>query len=139
ASHLRDRQQNEADRREFARVLVEHLPFVDRAHYLELLLDKAMAVVRPQAPPEGAIDPGGSSSSTRLRVGRLLRTVIVKAPEGMGKARLMAELRREIQLGDGLFVESSCWSTGRSALGPFSSIVTQIATALGDRSPTVRA
>jgi tetratricopeptide (TPR) repeat protein len=139
ASHLRDRQQNEADRREFARVLVEHLPFVDRAHYLELLLDKAMAVVRPIGPTDIPLDPAASgSSATRLRVGRLLRTVIVKAPEGMGKSRLMAELRREIQLGDGLYVEGSCWSTGRSALGPFASIVTQIATALGDRSPTVR-
>jgi serine/threonine protein kinase/tetratricopeptide (TPR) repeat protein len=139
ASHLRDRQQNEADRRDFARVLVEHLPFVDRAHYLELLLDKALAVVRPNPPAEPSADASGTGSASRLRVGRLLRTVIVKAPEGMGKARLMAELRREIQLGDGLFVEGSCWSTGRSALGPFANIVTQVATAIGERSPTVRA
>ena len=141
ASHLRDRQQSESDRREFARMLVEHLPFVDRAHYMELLLDKAIAVVRPGT-AEGGADPSasasGGSSGSRMRVGRLLRTVIVKAPEGMGKARLMAELRREIQLGDGMFVEASCWSTGISALGPFAGIVTQIATALGDRSPTVR-
>ena len=46
-----------------------------------------------------------------------MRTVVVKAPEGMGKQRLMAELRREIQLGDGLFVEGSCWTNDTSALG----------------------
>ena len=141
ASHLRDRQQSEQDRREFARVLVEHLPFVDRAHYLELLLDKAAAVIRPlgEVEPQGPISPGSvsaASSATRLRVGRLLRSVVVKAPEGMGKQRLMAELRREIQLGDGLFVETSAWAAGgRSALGPFASVVTQLATALGDKSP----
>lgn len=144
ASHLRDRQQSEHDRREFARVLVEHLPFVDRAHYLELLLDKATAIIRPgaqgtsQVGPLPEPDPSSSSSAVRARSGRLIRTVIVKAPEGMGKQRLMSELRREIQLGDGLFIEGSCWSSDQSALGPFSSVVTQIATAFGERSKTVR-
>jgi hypothetical protein len=135
ATHLRDRAHNEQDRREFARILVEHLPFVDRAHYLELLLEKATAVMRPELPGS---DPAASSAS-RLRTSRLMRTVIVKAPEGMGKHRLVAELRREIQLGDGLFVEGSCWSSDQSALGPFAPIVAQLATALGDRSPSVRA
>jgi serine/threonine protein kinase len=133
ATHLRDRQQSEADRREFARVLVEHLPFVDRAHYLELLLDKATQVIRPGS-KEG--DPT-TSSSARLR-SRAIRTVILRAPEGMGKQRVLAELRREIQLGDGLFVEGSCWSNDQTALGPFSSVVTQLATALGERSKTVQ-
>ena len=36
--HIRDRQKTAQDRREFARVLVEHLPFVDRADYLDILL-----------------------------------------------------------------------------------------------------
>jgi serine/threonine protein kinase/tetratricopeptide (TPR) repeat protein len=153
ASHLRDRQQSEHDRREFARVLVEHLPFVDRAHYLELLLDKATAIIRPtpqgdaqtpgattppgpDPPPEP--DPSASSSAIRGRAGRLIRTVIVKAPEGMGKQRLVSELRREIQLGDGMFVEGSCWSSDQSAMGPFAAVVTQLASALGERSKTVR-
>jgi len=133
AANLRDRSQSEQDRREFARVLVEHLPFVDRAHYRELLLDKAADVLRPAAEADPA-----SSSATRLR-GRIVRTVVVKAPEGMGKQRLMAELRREIQLGDGLFVEGSCWTNDTSALGPFATVILQLATALGDRSTAVRA
>lgn len=138
SSHLRDRQQNAHDRREFARVLVEHLPFVDRSHYLELLLEKASAVIHPAVVDS---DPGaaGSSSASRMRIGRLLRTVIIKAPEGMGKGRLLTELRREIQLGDGMFVEASCWSSGRSTLGPVAGVVSQLATALGERSPTIRA
>jgi serine/threonine protein kinase len=140
ASHLRDRQQSEHDRREFARVLVEHLPFVDRAHYLELLLDKATAIIRPGSPATDAADPDPSASSSivRGRANRLIRTVVVKAPEGMGKQRLMSELRREIQLGDGMFVEGSCWSSDQSTMGPFAAVVTQIATALGERSKTVR-
>ncbi|MBV1861254.1 MAG: serine/threonine protein kinase, partial [Nannocystaceae bacterium] len=137
ASHLRNRQQSEESRRDFARVLVSHLPFVDRACYLDLLMEKAAAVVG--AEPEGAsLDPAASSSAERMRTGRLLRTVVVKAPEGMGKARLMAELRREVQLADGLFVEGSCWNSGRNALGPFASVVAQLATALGEDSLVVR-
>jgi serine/threonine protein kinase/tetratricopeptide (TPR) repeat protein len=136
AAQLRDRSQSEQDRREFARVLVEHLPFVDRAHYSELLLDKAADVLRA-TPDASDSTPGAAvSSATRLR-GRLLRTVIVKAPEGMGKQRLVAELRREVQLGDGLFVEGSCWSNDTSQLGAFASVIVQLATALGDRSKAV--
>ncbi|MBX7081008.1 MAG: protein kinase [Nannocystaceae bacterium] len=134
AVQLRDRAQSDQDRRDFARVLVEHLPFVDRAHYSELLLDKAADVLRPVG--EGS-DPA-SSSATRLR-GRLLRTVVVKAPEGMGKQRLLAELRREVQLGDGLFVEGSCWTNDTSAVGAFAAVIVQLATALGDRSRVVTA
>lgn len=136
AAQLRDRSQNEQDRREFARVLVEHLPFVDRAHYSELLLDKAADVLRPPGDPSESTPGASVSSATRLR-GRLLRTVLVKAPEGMGKQRLVAELRREVQLGDGLFVEGSCWSNDTSQLGAFASVIVQLATALGDRSKAV--
>lgn len=142
ASHLRNRQQSESDRRDFARVLVSHLPFVDRAHYLELLLQKALAVVRPDEAAEDADEdgsPSASSTGNKLSVGRLLRTVVVKAPEGMGKSRLLGELRREVQLGEGLFVEGNCWDSGRTALGPFSAVVAQLSTALGERSVTVRA
>lgn len=141
ASHLRDRQQSEADRREFARVLVEHLPFVDRAHYLELMLDKAADVIARGVPrrDEGPSSAASSSSQAAMRGrGRLIRTVVVQAPEGMGKARLLQELRREIQLGDGRFVFGSAWSNDQSAFGPFSAVVTQLATMLGDRSPAVR-
>jgi len=170
ASHLPDRRQTARDRHEFARVLVEHLPFVDRAHYLELLLDKATEIVG-RSGPSAAASAGASagvrpspaavaatpaaSAATTLDDGpvitgedpaansgvstkaRLIRTVIVKAPEGMGKSRLLAELRREIQLGDGMFVQGSCWATEASVLGPFGNIVSQLATALGERSPTV--
>lgn len=140
ATQLRDRQQNEADRREFARVLVEHLPFVDRAHYLELMLDKAADVIARGAPRREEPSPAASSSSSSAMRGRgrLIRTVIVQAPEGMGKGRLLQELRREIQLGDGRFVFGSAWSNDQSAFGPFAAIVTQLATMLGDRSPSVR-
>ncbi len=134
STHKRDRSFNEQDRREFARVLVEHLPFVDRAHYSELVLDKAAEVLRSTEEP---IDPR-STSSSRLR-GRVIRTIVVRAPEGMGKQRLMAELRREVQLGDGLFVEGSCWANEASPLGPFFSVILQTATALGERSKTVHA
>lgn len=170
ASHLPDRRETARDRHEFARVLVEHLPFVDRAHYLELLLDKATEIVgrsgastsaaavkaaatltgRPAAVadegpapdttlPDGPVitgeDPAANSGVTTKA--RLIRTVIVKAPEGMGKSRLLSELRREVQLGDGLFVQGSCWASESAALGPFANVVSQIATALGERSPTV--
>ncbi len=169
ATHMRDRQQTGRDRREFARVLVEHLPFVDRAHYLELLLDKASDIIGKEAassddpaqsddPPvlaetlEGhepsaasTIDDGpvitgedpAANSGVMGKV-RLIRTVIVKAPEGMGKSRLMSELRREVQLGDGLYVEGSCWGNDSTALGPFANIITQLATALPERSRTLR-
>ncbi|MCX4247944.1 serine/threonine-protein kinase [Paraliomyxa miuraensis] len=162
ATH-RDRQQTARDRHEFARVLVEHLPFVDRAHYLELLLDKAaeiigrgrngddkaakdpatVAGVEPLADttiPDGPVITGEdpAANSGVLTKARLIRTVIIKAPEGMGKSRLMSELRREVQLGDGLFVQGSCWGSDSSALGPFANVVTQLATALGERSPTVQ-
>lgn len=150
ASHFRDRTQSEEDRREFARVLVEHLPFVDRAHYLELMLDKAADVIaadrkKTQAHPVAEDDeaitiaPSASASSSAVRArGGLIRTVVVQAPEGMGKGRLLSELRREIQLGDGLFVHGSCWGSDQTALGPFESVVVQLATALGERSPVIR-
>lgn len=127
---VRDRQQTVHDRREFARVLVEHLPFVDRAHYLELLLDKASDVLRPSSDDPGQSRPGFRTS--------LIRTVVVETPEGMGKQRLMAELRREIQLGDGLFIETSAWNPGQNVLGPFASVVLQLVSALSDRSPAAR-
>ncbi|HEY8379571.1 MAG TPA: protein kinase, partial [Nannocystis sp.] len=123
SSHIRDRQKSAQDRREFARVLVEQLPFVDRADYLDILLLRAHDVLRPEA---------------ARRSGRVIRTIIVEAPEGMGKTRLMSELRREIQLGDGLFVEGSCWTGDGESLGPFAPVVLQLATALGERSEAVK-
>lgn len=123
SSHIRDRQKSAQDRREFARVLVEHLPFVDRADYLDILLLRAHDVLRPE--------------STRGRT-RIIRTVVVEAPEGMGKSRLMSELRREVQLGDGLFVEGNCWTGDGDGLGPFASVVLQLATALGERSEAIK-
>ena len=78
------------------------------------------------------------NSRASQRGGHLIRTVLVEAPEGMGKARLLAEMRREVQLGDGLFVEGNCWTSDGDGLGPFAPVVLQLATALGERSPTVR-
>lgn len=129
STHIRDRSESRHDRHEFARVLVEHLPFVDRAGYLDLLLTRASDILLPEDSAET------SRSGTR---NRLIRTVVVEAPEGMGKGRLTSELRREIQLGGGLSVEGSCWSTDRTALGPFGPIVVQLATALGENSAVVR-
>ena len=124
---VRSRLASAEDRREFARVLVEHLPFVDRAGYLDILLSRAVEILRPES----------QRPELRPLRGRLLRTVIIEAPEGMGKHRLMAELRREVQLGDGLFVEGNCWSAegGVGSLGP---VVLQLATALGERSSAIR-
>ncbi|MEZ4381816.1 MAG: serine/threonine-protein kinase [Nannocystaceae bacterium] len=128
SAQIRSRQASAEDRKEFARVLVEHLPFVDRAGYLDILLTRAVEVLRPEA----ASEPG------RLpRAARLMRTVFVEAPEGMGKQRLMAEVRREVQLGDGLFIEANCWG-GEGGVGPFGPVVLQLATALGERSATIR-
>lgn len=135
ASPMRDRGQSETDRREFARVLVEQLPFVDRAHYSELMLDKAADVLRAV----DVNDPASSSSSANRLRSRPIRTVIVKAPEGMGKQRLLAELRREIQLGDGIYVEGSCWTNDTSPVGAFATAIVQIATALGERSKVCHA
>jgi serine/threonine protein kinase/predicted transcriptional regulator len=134
ATHLRDRQRSAADRRDFARVFAEQLPFVDRAHHLELLLGRAVEVLRPTS--GGAGDSATSRSGSRRHP---IRCVVVEAPEGMGKARLMAELRREIQLGDGLFVAANCWGSDATVLGPFATIVLQLASALGDASPAVAA
>lgn len=125
-SHIRERQESKEDRAEFARVFVEHLPFTDRQSYLDLLVTRAVDVLLS--------DP--ESSRTR-GTHRLIRTVIVEAPEGMGKSRLLSELRREIQIGGGLFVESSCWTTERTALGAFGPVVQQLASALGERSKVV--
>ncbi len=116
------------DRAEFARVLVEHLPFADRQRYLDLLLTRATDVLLPSESSEA------SRSGARTR---LIRAVVIEAPEGMGKSRLMSELRREIQIGGGLFVESSCWTTERTALGAFGPVVLQLASALGERSEVV--
>ena len=127
-SHIRERQDSKEDRAEFARVFVEHLPFADRQSYLDLLLRRASDILLPE-------DASESSRSHGTR--RLIRTVIVEAPEGMGKSRLLGELRREIQIGGGLFVESSCWTTERTALGAFGPVVIQLATALGERSKVV--
>jgi serine/threonine protein kinase/tetratricopeptide (TPR) repeat protein len=128
-SHINERQDSKEDRSEFARVLVEHLPFIDRQGYLDLLLTRASDVL---------LDGSPESSRTGSR-NRLIRTIVIEAPEGMGKSRLMSELRREIQLGGGLFVESSCWTTERTALGAFGPVVLQLATALGERSQVVAA
>src|SRR5690606_17256709 len=91
--------------------------------YLDILLLRAHDVLRPD---------------TSRNHGRVIRTVIVEAPEGMGKTRLLSELRREIQLGDGLFVEGSCWTGDGEGLGPFAPVVLQLATALGERSAAVK-
>ncbi len=135
SAHVPDQKESKHERGQFARVLVEHLPFVDRAGYLDILLTRATDILARDEEGAGAAGSEASRSGARSR---LIRTLIVEAPEGMGKARLMGELRREIQLGGGLFVEGSFWTNDRSALGPFAPIVIQIATALGERSETVQ-
>src|SRR5690606_3288914 len=45
ASHLREHQESKAERQEFARLLVEHLPFVDRSGYLDLLITRASEIL----------------------------------------------------------------------------------------------
>jgi serine/threonine protein kinase/DNA-binding MarR family transcriptional regulator len=126
-----DRQESQTERQEFAQVLVEHLPFVDRAGYLDLLITRASDVLLARQ------DEADSASRSQSRA-RLIRSVVVEAPEGMGKRRLMSELRREIQLGGGLFVHGGLWSSDASALGPFAAIVQQVASSLGDRSEVSR-
>lgn len=124
STSVSSREETRQERHEFARVLVEHLPFVDRAGYLDILLSRASDILIP-----GASDTSRSGSRAHL-----VRAILVEAPEGMGKARLMSEVRREIQLGGGLFVEANCWTTDRTSLGPFGPVVIQLASALGSRS-----
>ena len=126
STQIQDVRLSREDRADFARVLVEHLPFVDRSGYLDLMLTRAADILMPES--------NDDSSRSGIR-NRLIRTIVIETPEGMGKQRLMAELRREIQLGGGLFVEASCWTTDRTVLGPFGPIVLQLATALGEKSP----
>lgn len=128
SAQIRSRQASAEDRREFARVLVEHLPFVDRAGYLDILLSRAVEVLRPEAKIDAVRPPRG----------RPVRTVFVEAPEGMGKHRLMTEVRREVQLGDGLYVEGNCWGGAEGGIGPWAPVVLQLVTALGERSSTIR-
>ncbi|MBK8262539.1 MAG: protein kinase [Nannocystis sp.] len=127
SAQIRGRLASVEDRREFARVLVEHLPFVDRAGYLDILLTRAVEILRPEA----------QARDLRPTRGRLVRTVVIEAPEGMGKHRLMAELRREVQLGDGVFVDGNCWSA-EGSVGSLGPLVLQLATALSDRSAAVQ-
>jgi serine/threonine protein kinase/tetratricopeptide (TPR) repeat protein len=128
ASHLQDHQESKDDRQEFARLLVEHLPFVDRSGYLDLLITRASDVLLSE--------DGEGNDSSRTGMGtRTIRTICVEAPEGMGKHRLMSELRREVQIGGGLFVQASFWSNKTGGLGAFAGIVVQLATALGDAHP----
>ena len=137
---LPDRNESRVDRAQFARVLVEHLPFEDRAGYLDILLMRASEILVGVSENGGAdtSSPNKNAISSGLRTPKLTRTIIVESPEGMGKQRLMSELRREVQLGGGLFVEGNYWNNERSALGPFASVVVQIATALGEHSPVVQ-
>jgi serine/threonine protein kinase/tetratricopeptide (TPR) repeat protein len=120
------------DRGQFARVLVEHLPFIDRAGHLDILLSRASDVL------VGETGEKASESSRSGSRARLIRSVVIEAPEGMGKSRLLTELRREVQLGGGMFVEGSYWTSDRSSLGAFAPIVVQVAAALGDRSVVVQ-
>lgn len=131
ASHLRESHESAADRQEFARLLVEHLPFVDRSGYLDLLITRASDILLDER--------ADNSDSSRAGMGtRVIRTIVVDAPEGMGKHRLMSELRREIQLGGGLYVQTSFWSSEVGGLGPFANAVMQLATALGEQSEVVK-
>ena len=131
ASHLREHQESKAERQEFARLLVEHLPFVDRSGYLDLLITRASEILLSER------DDASDSSRTGMGA-RTIRSVVIEAPEGMGKHRLMSELRREVQLGGGLFVSGSYWSGETGGLGPFANVVLQLATALGEHSDLVK-
>ncbi|MGB1698354.1 MAG: protein kinase domain-containing protein [Nannocystaceae bacterium] len=139
SQQLPDRNESRVDRAQFARVLVEHLPFEDRAGYLDILLTRASEILVDGPSEDTARTPVSiaETSASGLRMHKIIRTIIVESPEGMGKQRLMSELRREVQLGGGLFVEGNYWNHERSALGPFASVVMQIATALGEHSPLI--
>ena len=124
---VHERYDRKSDVNEFAAVLVEHLPFVDRDAQLNVLLDRAAEILLSDKSTDSS-QPGWTRKLPT-------QAVVVEAPEGMGKQRLMSELRREIQIGGGLFVEGNCWSAERNALGPFATVVTQLGTALPDSSP----
>lgn len=122
-----DRYDRTTDLNEFAAVLVEHLPFVDRDDQLNVLLDRAAEILLS--------DKGSDSSQPGWSRKLPTQAIVVEAPEGMGKQRLLSELRREIQIGGGVFVEGNCWNADRNALGPFATVVSQLGTALPDTSP----
>ncbi len=111
----------EDERRAYARVLVEHLPFVDRTNCLARLLERSdqLALGEPE------------------EIQRLARSVVIRAPEGLGKQRVINEFRREIQLSGGRFVGISCWSTDAGPLGIYGPAVVQLATSLSPKSPTL--
>ncbi|TPV97229.1 MAG: hypothetical protein B7733_00605 [Myxococcales bacterium FL481] len=117
----------QSDLNEFAAVLVEHLAFVDRDGQLNTLLDRAAEILLSREASDSS-QPGWTRTLP-------VQAIVVEAPEGMGKQRLMAELRREVQIGGGLFVEGTCWSANHTALGPFATVVTQLGTSLPDASP----
>jgi len=116
--------ESEDDRRQLASVLVEHIPFVDRDGLLAKLIERTR--------PLFVAEPGDSNAEPEP-----VQSVVIRAPEGMGKQRLVGELRREVQLGGGPFVAGSCWGEERGVLGPFGNIVLQLASGLGQGSKVV--
>jgi tetratricopeptide (TPR) repeat protein len=99
----------EEERRQLTRVLLEQVPFVDRGGHLAALLELAGA----------ALVPGAG----------VARCVLIEAPKGLGKRTLMAELRRDLQLRGLPFFDISAWDD-HEGMGAFSSVVTQLSTAL---------
>lgn len=109
-------QDDEDERKELARVLLERVPFVDRGGHLAALLDRANVSLGRDGVDEHPV-----------------RTVLVEAPRGLGATTLVSELRRELRLRGRAFFEVGAWGE-HGGLGAFSPLITQLAGAVSEQA-----
>jgi tetratricopeptide (TPR) repeat protein len=98
-------------------VLPAELPFVDRGGLLAGILAMTHAVLEEA---QDSLDPQ--------------RAIFVKAPEGAGKSRLVAELQRRCEAEELTLFSASCWGDGTSTVEGLQKLVVEIADALGPDS-----
>ena len=103
-----------------ALVFVAELPFVDRGGLLAGILKMTKAVLESA---QDSFEPQ--------------RAIVVKAPEGAGKSRLMAELAQAVQAESIFLISASCWGDGTSSVEGLQKMVLELAERLGPDSKAV--
>lgn len=101
-------------------MIVAELPFVDRGGLLAGILKMTKAVLESA---QDSFEPQ--------------RAIVVKAPEGAGKSRLMAELAQAVQAESIFLISASCWGDGTSSVEGLQKMVLELAERLGPDSKAV--